>query len=98
FCQAARSSRTTTAILVSKRMGGTMPDRAAQGLERSCSDWLRQAAAQPELERFEAFFAGHAYDAHRHDSYAVGITLDGLQCFDYRGAEAGSRPGNVIVL
>ena len=56
------------------------------------------APSRPGLERIEAFFAGHAYDPHRHDTYAIGYTLDGVQSFDYRGARADSRRGNVLVL
>ncbi len=59
---------------------------------------MRVAPAQSGLLRFEAFFAGHAYDLHRHDSYAVGFTLSGVQSFDYRGARADSTAGKVIVL
>ena len=62
------------------------------------ADWIRLAPSQPGLERIEAYFAGHAYDPHRHDTYAIGYTLDGVQSFDYRGARADSRTGNVIVL
>jgi AraC-like DNA-binding protein len=50
------------------------------------------------LERIEAYFAGHAFDPHRHDTYAIGLTLDGVQDFDYRGAAKRSTPGRVIVL
>jgi len=71
-------------------------------LERSCgpssSDWIRFAPPQPGLERIEAFFAGHAYDPHRHDLYAIGYTLDGVQSFDYRGSRADSTRGKAIVL
>lgn len=71
-------------------------------LERSCKatlrDWVRVAPAQAGFERLEAFFAGHGYDPHRHDSYAIGLTLQGVQCFDYRGATARSRNGQAIVL
>lgn len=74
----------------------------ARRLERSCAapprDWLRLAPAQPGLERLEAFFAGHGYDPHRHDTYALGITLTGVQSFDYRGATAHSLPRHAIVL
>lgn len=59
---------------------------------------MRQAPAQPGLARIEAFFAGHAYDPHRHDTYVIGCTLDGVQSFDYRGARADSTRGQVIVL
>ncbi len=50
------------------------------------------------MERLEAFFAGHGYDPHRHDTYALGITLAGVQSFDYRGATAHSLPRHAVVL
>jgi AraC-like DNA-binding protein len=90
------------AILVSNRMSLVVHPIEVPNLERSCGpspgDWLRRAPAQPGLERIEAFFRGHAYDPHRHDTYAIGTTLSGVQCFDYRGATAASRAGQVIVL
>ena len=79
-------------------MGGALPP----GLERSCGpspgDWIQAAPSAPGIHRIEAAFAGHAYDPHRHDTYAIGITLGGVQTFDYRGARADSLPGNVLVL
>jgi len=33
------------------------------------------------LQRLRAGFSGHAYDRHRHETYAVGVTEAGLQCF-----------------
>ena len=59
---------------------------------------MQFAPPQPGLERMEAFFAGYAYDPHRHDTYAIGYTLSGVQTFDYRGVRFDSLPGNVIVL
>jgi AraC-like DNA-binding protein len=53
---------------------------------------------RPGIERIEAFFAGHAYDPHRHDTYAIGHTLAGVQTFDYRGTRSDSVTGNVIVI
>lgn len=71
-------------------------------LERSCGpgdgDWVKVAPSRPGLERIEARFGGHAFDPHRHDTYALGITLSGVQRFDYRGAERNSLSGQVIVL
>ncbi|MBI3515265.1 MAG: AraC family transcriptional regulator [Proteobacteria bacterium] len=71
-------------------------------LERSCApaprDWLRTAPAQPGIERLEAFFVGRGYDPHRHDTYAIGLTLDGVQSFDYRGMTEHSRPRHAVVL
>ncbi len=90
------------AILVSKRMCATLDPPVRPRLERSCgptpADWIRHAPLQPGLERIEAFFAAHAYDPHRHDSYAIGWTLGGVQCFDYRGARQDSVTGCVIAL
>ncbi len=75
---------------------------APERLERSCPacprDWIRIGSGRPGLERLEAFFSGHGYDPHRHDSYAVGVTLAGVQSFDYRGATAHSRRGHAVVL
>jgi AraC-like DNA-binding protein len=50
------------------------------------------------VERVEAFFAGHAFDPHRHDTYALGVTLAGVQRFGYRGAVSDSLHGDLIVL
>jgi AraC-like DNA-binding protein len=83
-------------------MNTILNPRARARLERSCSaspdDWIRFAVPQAGLQRIEAFFAGHAYDLHRHDTYAVGYTMNGVQSFDYRGSRANSIRGNVIVL
>lgn len=50
------------------------------------------------LQRLRAGFCSHAYDRHRHETYAVGVTEAGLQCFHYRGQARASRPGQVIVI
>jgi AraC-like DNA-binding protein len=50
------------------------------------------------IERLEARFAGQAFAAHRHDSYAIGVTLAGVQCFRYRGARRHCLPGQAHVL
>jgi len=79
-----------------------MNDGAGARLERSCAtasaDWMRIAPSVPGLERVEAFFAGHGFDPHRHDTYAIGFTLAGVQAFRYRGAAERSLPGQVFVL
>ncbi len=54
--------------------------------------------ARPGLERIEAFFAGHAFDPHRHDTYALGVTLSGVQSFRYRGTHADSTRGMLMAL
>ncbi len=50
------------------------------------------------LQRLVAGFSGHAYDPHRHETYAVGRTLAGAQAFRYRGSERVSLSGQCIVI
>lgn len=61
-------------------------------------DWFYRAPDVGGLKRFEAFFAGHGYDLHRHDTYAIGRTLAGVQRFQYRGSWRHSLPGGTMVL
>ncbi len=92
--------RSSRADLLSMRMANSMHRAPHEGLERLCMasprDWIRLAPRQPGIERLEAYFAGHGYDPHRHDTYAIGVTLSGVQLFDYRGATVHShlRPGH----
>src|SRR5579864_7982621 len=83
-------------------MASVMNGGARPRLERSCggqaADWMRIAPSSPGVERIEAYFAGHGFDPHRHDTYAVGFTLEGVQSFRYRGAAERSLPGHVFVL
>jgi AraC-like DNA-binding protein len=62
------------------------------------SDWIQRAPFSSKLERIEAFFTGYGYDLHRHDTYAIGRTLSGVQSFQYRGQERHSLPGGTIIL
>jgi AraC-like DNA-binding protein len=50
------------------------------------------------LQRLLARFGGHAYDLHRHETYAVGVTVWGAQSFHYRGSLRTSRQGQVMVI
>lgn len=50
------------------------------------------------VERLEARFLGRAFAPHRHDTYAVGVTLSGVQAFRYRGAPRRCLPGQCHVL
>jgi AraC-like DNA-binding protein len=62
------------------------------------ADWIVRAPATGRMERIEAFFSGHGYAPHRHDTYAIGRTLAGVQSFHYRGGQRHSVPGATIVL
>ncbi|KAA3449069.1 AraC family transcriptional regulator [Mesorhizobium sp. SARCC-RB16n] len=76
--------------------------QAFEGLGRLCADAAENciiSAPDPAgMERIEARFHGSAFDPHRHDTYAIGVTLRGVQTFRYRGAARLSLPGQVIVL
>jgi AraC-like DNA-binding protein len=61
-------------------------------------DFLTTDSPMPGVERLQARFHGHAYDPHRHETYAIGMTLDGAQAFRYRGAAQVSRAGEIMVL
>ncbi len=55
-------------------------------------------SSQGSLNRLEAFFTGAAYAPHRHDTYTIGVTLAGVQSFNYRGTLRHSLPGEAVIL
>jgi AraC-like DNA-binding protein len=76
---------------------GVDPDR----LERSCSgprDSIRFGSGAPGVERAEVFLASLAFEPHRHDTYALGITTAGVQTFRYRGSRHVCLPGQLHIL
>ncbi len=62
----------------------------------AAGNWLIRAPG--DVDRIEARFTGVAFAPHRHDTYAIGVTLGGVQSFDYRGAARHSLPGQLVVL
>ena len=79
-----------------------LPGATGAGLERSCgatrSGWLRSRELSDGVQLLQAWFAGHGFDKHRHDTYAIGLTDVGVQAFAYRGVAEVSTPGKVVVL
>src|SRR5919206_1944516 len=75
---------------------GVDPDR----LERSCTrrDSIRFGPAAPGLERAEVHLSTCAFEPHRHDTYAIGVTTSGVQTFRYRGERRICLPGQLHVL
>jgi AraC-like DNA-binding protein len=76
---------------------GVDPDR----LERSCSarpDSIRFGPAAHGIERAEVYLSTCAFEPHRHDTYAVGVTTAGVQTFRYRGSRRVCLPGQLHVL
>ena len=61
-------------------------------------DHIHFESPQARLQRLTARFGGHAYDLHRHETYAVGLTLWGAQSFQYRGSLRTSSGGQVMVI
>ena len=80
-----------------RTLGGVDLDR----LERSCGrhrDTIQFGTGAPGLERAQVHLATIAFEPHRHDTYAIGITIAGVQTFRYRGSRRICLPGRVHVL
>lgn len=60
-------------------------------------DWILRTQSSG-VERIEAFFHGSGYAMHRHDTYALGITMAGVQSFQYKKSLRNSLPGNTMAL
>src|SRR5258708_17372106 len=82
-------------------MPRTLEGAVADRLERSCSrgaDSIRFGAGAPGIERAEVHLSTYAFEPHRHDTYAIGITTAGVQVFGYRGSRRVCLPGQLHVL
>src|SRR5260370_8649895 len=90
-------------------MGGKLLRGADDRLERLCggssggdgrarSARIRIGSGGEGIERLEAHFVGQAFAPHRHDTYAIGVTLAGVQTFRYRGEQRTSLPGQLHIL
>lgn len=84
-------------------MSGTFVESGKGRLEGLCetapaATRIRLGAGCEGIERLEARFPGRAFAPHRHDVYAIGITLAGIQTFRYRGVPRHCLPGQCQVL
>src|ERR1051325_6360833 len=77
----------------SRSSEGVLRDAAGNGAR----EYMRLGRSAHGLERVEARFVGQAFSPHRHDSYAIGLTLEGVQTFRYRGAGRACLPGGCPV-
>lgn len=59
---------------------------------------IRFGSGAEGIERVEAHFLGQAFSPHRHDTYAIGVTLAGVQSFRYRGEQRHCLPGQFHIL
>ncbi|HEY8612354.1 MAG TPA: AraC family transcriptional regulator [Roseomonas sp.] len=84
-------------------MPGSFIEHGEGRLEGSCEATragahIRMGPSSSGIERLEARFMGHAFAPHRHDTYAIGVTLSGIQTFRYRGVLRRCLPGQCHVL
>src|SRR5690348_12059295 len=71
------------------------------GLERSGSRRSASIKFGPSaqgVERAEVYLSTCAFEPHRHNTYAIGITTAGVQIFRYRGSRRICMPGQLHVL
>lgn len=61
-------------------------------------DRIRLGTGGEGIERLEARLHGKAFAPHRHDSYAIGITVAGVQTFRFRGTQWHCLPGQCHIL
>jgi AraC-like DNA-binding protein len=61
-------------------------------------NWMQVWTVLAGVELAAARFVDHRFSPHRHDTYAVGCTLGGVQSFNYLGDAYHSLAGDVFVL
>ncbi|EXU77340.1 AraC family transcriptional regulator [Erwinia mallotivora] len=76
-------------VMKAEKINTGLPDK---------SDWIARISPPNKPECIEAYFSGHGYDLHRHDTWAIGQTLAGVQSFHYRRTLVHSLPGRTMVL
>lgn len=77
---------------------GRLEGSCKRGAKRPAADAIAIGRGAPGIARLAAHFHGRAFAPHRHDTYAIGITLTGVQAFRYRGQERHCLPGQCHVL
>ncbi len=81
-------------------MAPSLGDEVGPGLEHPCgpAEWVDATRLVDGVELFRARLRGRPFSRHRHDVYAIGVTEEGVQAFNYRGTVERSLPGQVFVL
>lgn len=83
-----------------------MTECSANDLEGLCNlvdlhhtvDRLIPGRGSKGIERLELVLKRQSFSLHRHDTYAIGLTLAGVQTFRYRGERRYSLPGRCHIL
>lgn len=88
-------------------MPATLSPRPRKSLEGLCEAASGAADATARIlvgqgcdgiERLQARFRGRAFAPHRHDTYAIGVTIAGVQSFRYRREARHCLPGQCHIL
>lgn len=61
-------------------------------------EWVDYHAASRSVELLEAAFVNFTYERHFHDTFAIGVTLRGVQRFWCRGTTHDSMRGDIVVI
>jgi AraC-like DNA-binding protein len=61
-------------------------------------DRIRVGSLGNGIERLDATLHGNAFAPHRHASYAIGLTVSGVQTFRFRGTQWHCLPGQCHIL
>ncbi|MEW6341160.1 MAG: AraC family transcriptional regulator [Paraburkholderia sp.] len=64
----------------------------------AAGDRIRNGIGAEGIERMEASFHGRPFSPHRHDTYAIGLTISGVQTFNFRGQRWHCLPGECHIL
>jgi AraC-like DNA-binding protein len=80
-------------------MQATLSQGSTGRLERLCKGArITAGKGAAGIERMAAHFEGQAFSPHRHDTYAVGITVAGVLTFKYRGQKRQCLRGQCHIL
>jgi AraC-like DNA-binding protein len=79
-------------------MQGRLTKQPARHEARDARAEMRAGEGSGQVQRLEVYFPRHGYAAHRHDTYAIGMTLKGVQEFRYRGLARHCLPGQCHIL
>ena len=83
---------------MSAHLGGSVSGSLERLCEEAADDHIIHDAAVAGIERIEVSISRFSYVPHRHDTYGIGVTLGGVQTFNYRGERRVSTPGRCMIL
>jgi AraC-like DNA-binding protein len=93
-----RTTLRNVSITVAKHPANDLEGLCNLSCLRHTVDRLIPGRGSKGIERLEATLKGQSFSPHRHDTYAIGLTLAGVQTFRYRGVRRYSLPGQCHIL